>query len=148
VFRPPELKLMVTFKLLASASVESLPKASCVLTAGCTPKGAPAIAEAGCVANTNRFTAAGPTTTVSEVAPARLPLLKLIVILVAALWNKFVKVTRPLTTVRLVVPCKVPAARVARGHHHRRVVARSQVAELIFNPDHRLLGKHHAPLSR
>src|SRR5258706_15062368 len=113
----PELKLMVTFKLLASAIVESLPKASCVLIAGCTPKGAPAVAEAGCVAKTSRFTAAGLTAIVSlgALAPGRPGLLKLIVIFVATLCDKIVKETRPLIAVRLVVPCKVPlpALRVA-----------------------------------
>ena len=43
-----------------------------------------------------------------EVAPVRLPLLNAIVILVATLCDRLVKLTRPLTAVRLVVPCKAP----------------------------------------
>src|SRR5881394_2222426 len=50
-----------------------------------------------------------------EVALVRVPLLKVIVMLPATLCARLVKVTRPLTAVRLVVPCSVPlpALRVA-----------------------------------
>ena len=43
-----------------------------------------------------------------EVVLVKLPLVKLIVMFVATLCERLVKVTRPLTAVRLVLPCKVP----------------------------------------
>ena len=50
-----------------------------------------------------------------ELVPVSPEALKARVMLVATLWERLVKVTRPLTAVRLVVPCKVPlpALRVA-----------------------------------
>ena len=55
------------------------------------------------------------TTTSLEVAAVKLPLAKLIVIVAAALGDRSVKVTTPLTADRLVVPCKtpLPVARLA-----------------------------------
>ena len=44
-----------------------------------------------------------------EVAGKRPVLLKAIVILVATLWARLVKVTTPLRAVNRVVPCKIPA---------------------------------------
>src|SRR5436190_7089777 len=59
--------------------------------------------------------AAGLTAIVLELLPLKPEALKASVMLVATLWERLVKVTRPLTAVRLVVPCKVPlpALRVA-----------------------------------
>src|SRR6185436_13371090 len=56
----------------------------------------------------SRLAAAGLTAMGPEVALVRLPLVKAIVILVATVCDRLVKLTRPLTAVRLVVPCKVP----------------------------------------
>src|SRR5439155_19828759 len=53
--------------------------------------------------------AAGPTTMLPEVAPVRPLAMKLIVIVVATLWDRFAKVAMPLTVVAVTVPCKVPA---------------------------------------
>jgi hypothetical protein len=50
---------------------------------------------------------------VVEVAFVKLPLVKLIVMLVATLCERLVKVTKPLTAVRLVVPCKCRCRRYA-----------------------------------
>ena len=51
-----------------------------------------------------------------EVALLRLPLVKAIVMLVATVCDRLVKLTRPATAVRLVAPCKLPlpALRAAR----------------------------------
>ena len=59
--------------------------------------------------------AAEPTTTLAEVAPLRLPLAKLIVIVSATLYDRLAKLATPLLAVALVVPCNelVPALRVA-----------------------------------
>ena len=55
------------------------------------------------------------TATLPEVASVKVPLLNLIVIVWAMSYDRSVKVTTPLTAVRLVVPCKapLPAARLA-----------------------------------
>src|SRR5260221_14379035 len=45
---------------------------------------------------------------VLELVPLNPEALKARVMLVATLWERLVKVTRPATAVRLVVPCKVP----------------------------------------
>src|SRR6266849_1427927 len=51
---------------------------------------------------------AGLTAIEVEVAGERPVLLKAMVILVAKLWKRLVKVTTPLSAVNTVVPCKVP----------------------------------------
>src|SRR5437667_2333477 len=62
-----------------------------------------------------RLAGAGLTATLAEVAPAKPALAKSIVMLVATVWERLVKVTRPLTAVMLVAPWRVPlpALRVA-----------------------------------
>src|SRR5262249_20851129 len=104
----PPLRVRVTLALLPRATVESLPNESWLLITGCTPNGAPAVADPGWVAKNRRLAAAGLTAIGSETDPVRLLLLKLIVILVATGCDKLVKVTTPLIAVRLVVPCNVP----------------------------------------
>ena len=52
--------------------------------------------------------AAGLTVMALELVPVRPEALKASVMLVATLWERFVKVTRPAAAVKLVVPCKVP----------------------------------------
>jgi hypothetical protein len=62
----------------------------------------------GCVIIVRRLAAAGLTVIFDDVALAKLPLLKTIVILVATLCDKFVKFTCPLTAVAVTVPCNAP----------------------------------------
>ena len=73
-----------------------------------------AVAE-GCVKIVNRLAAAGLTAIVPEVALISVPLANWIVILVATLWDRLVKVATPLAVVIVKVPCNVPlpAARAA-----------------------------------
>jgi len=61
----------------------------------------------------------------------------------ATLCERLMKVTKPLTAVRLVVPCSTPLRHCGCGYDGR-VVARTQVAELVFNANHGLLGKSRA----
>ena len=56
----------------------------------------------------NLLAVAGLTAIKLEVALVRLPLVNRIVMLVATLCERLVKVTNPATAVRFVVPCKVP----------------------------------------
>ena len=48
------------------------------------------------------------TVTLLETVPESVPLLKLMVIFVATLCERLVKVTRPAVAVKLVTPCKIP----------------------------------------
>src|SRR6266567_2523944 len=83
---------------------------------GCWAKLTPAVAVAeGWVRIVSRLAAAGLTTTLPEVAPVKVPPAKLMVMVSATLYDRLVNVTRPLTAVRLVVPCKaaLPPARLA-----------------------------------
>ena len=110
----PAFRLAVTTVLLSLA--RKLPKASSIRTTGCGAKATPAVAAAeGWVWIVSRLAAAGLTATVVEVTPARPGLLKVMVMLVAMLCAKSVKLTMPPMAVRLVVPCKapLPAARAA-----------------------------------
>ena len=77
---------------------------------GCCAKAIPAIAvDEGCVWIANRLAAAGLTAIVPEIALLSVPLVKAMVIFVATVCDKFVKVTMPPTAIRLVVPCNAPA---------------------------------------
>ena len=82
--------LAVTLRLAGKPRVESFPNWSCVLTTGCVPKGAPAVALPGCVMNANCAMAAGLIAMTVEVVLVTPLLLKRIVMFVATLWNKFV----------------------------------------------------------
>src|SRR5438046_616853 len=76
---------------------------------GWVAKGTPAVAvEEGCVWIVNWLAAAGLTATLPEVAPARVALAQSIVMVVATVCERLVKVTSPLAAVRLVVPCNTP----------------------------------------
>src|SRR2546426_3313147 len=78
---------------------------------GCGAKGVPAVAvEEGCVRIVRVLAAAGLTATLLEVAPDKEPVLKSMVMFSALLYERLVKVTTPLTAVRLVVPCRVAGA--------------------------------------
>jgi hypothetical protein len=66
------------------------------------------VVEPGWALKTRRSAAAGPMAIVAELVPLTPEALKLIVMLVATLWDRLVKAIRPATAVKLVVPCKVP----------------------------------------
>src|SRR5437016_4032517 len=57
----------------------------------------------------NLLAAAGLTTTLPEVAVVKPVAVKLMVMVLATVWKRLLKVTMPLTAVAVVVPCKVPA---------------------------------------
>src|SRR5262249_51796130 len=104
----PALRFISTLTLPPKPTVESFPNVSWLLTAGCVANGPPAMPDPGWVAKTNRLATAALMLIEAEVAPIRLPLLKLRVMLVATRCDKLVKVARPALTVMLVLPCKVP----------------------------------------
>ena len=62
----------------------------------------------GCVANTNWLAVAGLMTMLLEVEPVKPVAVKLTVIVVATLCDRFAKVAMPLTVVAVTVACKVP----------------------------------------
>ena len=71
----PARRLAVTTVL---SLLRRFPNWSSIRTTGCGAKATPAVAVlAGCVRMVSRLAVAGPTTTLEEVAPAKLPLLKL-----------------------------------------------------------------------
>src|SRR6058998_3420540 len=85
-------------------------------TTGCWPKTTPATAVAeGWVWIVNWLAGPALTTTWPEVTAGRLGLVKLIVIVVATLCERLVKLATPPAEVRLVVPCNepLPALRLA-----------------------------------
>src|SRR5258708_5849656 len=103
----PALRLAVTAVLLSELT--RLPKPSSMRTTGCCPKATPAVAAAeGCVWMVKRLAEPALTAIEPEVTPLKPLLLKPIVILVATLCDRLVKLTTPLAAVRLVVPCNVP----------------------------------------
>src|SRR5207245_493680 len=76
---------------------------------GCWAKATPAVAVAeGCVWMANLLAVAGLTAIKLEVALVRVPLVNRIVMLVATLCERLVKVTKPATAVTFVAPCNVP----------------------------------------
>ena len=85
-----------------------MPNGSSVLSTGWALNAEPAVAPPGWVVNANWLIAAGLMAMVVEVAVVAPAAVKSIVMLVATLWERLVKVTRPATAVRLVVPCNVP----------------------------------------
>src|SRR5712671_5986710 len=94
----PTLRAALTTVLLSLE--RRFPNASSIRTCGEGERTAPAIAVLdGCVEIVSRLAAAGLTVTFEEVALAKLPLLNLIVMLVATVWNRLVKAAMPLTTV-------------------------------------------------
>src|SRR5439155_401072 len=72
------------------------------------PLAVPAAAVSPGASSCNLLKAPGLTTTLAEVAPARPLLAKSILIVVATLCERLVKLTTPLTAPRLVAPCKMP----------------------------------------
>src|SRR6266550_8957127 len=77
---------------------------------GCWANGAVTVAVAdGWVWMAKRVAGAALTTTLPEVAVVKPVAVKLIVIVLATVWKRLVKVAMPLTAVAVVVPCKVPA---------------------------------------
>ena len=110
----PALRLAVT---TVELSLERrFPNWSSIRMTGCWANAAPAVAvEEGCVWTARVLAAAGLTTKLLEVAPVKPPVLKSMVRFSALLYERLVKVTTPLTAVRLLVPCReaVPRLRVA-----------------------------------
>ena len=103
----PALREAVTAVVLSA--LRKLPNWSSIRTTGCCAKTTPAVAvKDGCVWMVNRCAAAGLTAIVLEVVLLKLPLEKTIVILVATLCDRFVKLITPPAALRLVVPCSVP----------------------------------------
>ena len=68
----PEERVTVTSLLAGKPAEEKLPNRSCVLSTGWMPKGTPALAEPGWMANTRRSAGAGSTTIGAEVTLIRL----------------------------------------------------------------------------
>ncbi len=103
----PLARAAVTTVLLSE--LIRLPNASSILTTGCCAKATPAVAALeGWVCTPNREAAAALTAMPVEVAPVRVPLANCIVMFVATLCERFVKVTTPPLAVRLVLPCNAP----------------------------------------
>src|SRR5205823_9919885 len=87
-----------------------LPNWSSMRITGCWANGAVTVAVAdGWVWMAKRVAGAALTTTLPEVAVIKPGAVKLIVIVLATVWKRLLKVTMPLTAVAVVVPCKVPA---------------------------------------
>src|SRR6266436_5864373 len=97
---------------------------------GCVASGEPVRMPFGWVANTNWLAAAELTMMLPEVALVSPDAVKLIVIVVATLWDRFAKFAIPLTVVAVRVPCNVPvpALRVAVMTRPLSVVTRLPAA--------------------
>ncbi len=78
--------------------------------------------------NTRRSAAAALTAMALELVLLRPVALKVIVMFVATLCERLVKVTRPLTAVRLVMPCKapLPVPRAAEAASRDRLAGKDQ----------------------
>src|SRR6266566_10059843 len=104
----PALRVAVT--VLPLSVFTRLPNWSSMRITGCWANGAVTVAVAdGWVWMANRVAGAALTTTLPEVAVVKPGAVKLIVIVLATVWKRLVKVAMPLTAVAVVVPCKVPA---------------------------------------
>src|SRR6266700_2036194 len=112
---PLRLPLPLLRLILAATPETLLPKLSCVRTVTAGLMAAPAMVLLGNCTKLRLAAAAGLTVMLLERALLRVLLVKAMVILVATLCARLVKVTTPLAAVRLVVPCNVPlpAARAA-----------------------------------
>src|SRR5205814_10419131 len=79
-----------------------------LLSTGCGLRAEPYVLEPGWVIKTNWLAVAGLTAIMLELVPVTPEALKAREILVATLWARSVKLTRPLRAVRLVVACTTP----------------------------------------
>ena len=111
----PALSVTVAGWLPARPTVELLPNWSLLRRTGWVTSIEPTVPLAGCVAKASCEAAAGLTAMAVEVVLVKLPLVKLMVMLVATLCARLVKVANPFTAVAVSVPCNVPlpALRVA-----------------------------------
>src|SRR5438093_6955851 len=125
----PAVRARETLKLAGRPTLDVLPYASCALTTGWVASGEPVRKPAGCVANTNWVAVLGPTTMLPEVALVRPLAVKLSVIVVATLWDRFAKVAMPLTVVAVRVPWRVPVPAL------RATVITRPLSEVIKLPD-------------
>src|SRR6266568_503320 len=105
---PLRLPLPLLRLMLAATPETLLPKLSCARTVTAGLMAAPAMALRGGWTKLRLAAAAGLTVMLLERALPRVPPVKVMVMLVAKLCAKLVKVTTPLAAVRLVVPCKAP----------------------------------------
>src|SRR3989442_624708 len=112
---PLRLPLPLLRLMLAATPETILPKLSCARTVTAGLMAAPAMALLGGWTKLRLAAAAGLTVMLLERALLRVPPVKAMVMLVAKLCAKLVKVTTPLAADRLVAPCKapLPAARAA-----------------------------------
>src|SRR6266571_4806787 len=105
------VSLVLTIFQYGSAALTVTPKAApalCVLGVPLLPLTVPGAAVSPGASSCNLLKAPGLTTTLAEVAPARPGLAKSMLIVVATLCERLVKLTTPLTAPRLVAPCKAP----------------------------------------
>ena len=103
----PEARPMVTFRLAGNPKLELFPNASWLRRTGWVPNGAPAIALPGWPAKLRVVAGAGLIAIAVDVAVS-VELVNRIVMFVATLCERLVKVTMPAAAVRFVAPCKAP----------------------------------------
>jgi len=125
----PDVRARATLKLAGMPTLDVLPNASSALTSGWVASGEPVRVPLGCVAKTNWLAMVGPTTMLPEVAPVRPLAVKLSVIVVATVCDRFAKVAMPFTVVAVTVPCKVPVPAL------RATVIARPLSEVIRLPD-------------
>src|SRR6266487_321822 len=105
----PAVKASETLKLAGNPTAEALPKASCDATAGWVASGEPVRdVPPGWVAITSWLAVLGLTAMLLEIALVNPDAVKLMLIVVATLWDRLLKVAIPLTVVAVTVPCNVP----------------------------------------
>src|SRR5438552_2018360 len=102
--------VLTTFQLASTALTVTLKPvpAVCVVGVPVLPPAVPGAAFSPGANSCNLVKAAGLTTTLAEVDPARPRLAKSIVMVVATLWDRFVKLAKPLAALAVTVPCKAP----------------------------------------
>src|SRR6266567_3510773 len=105
---PLRLPLPLLRLTLITTPETLLPKLSCARTVTAGLMATAAMASPGNCTKLRLAAGAGLTAMLLETTLLRVLLVKAMVMLVATLWARLVKVTRPLAAVRLVVPCKGP----------------------------------------
>src|ERR1043166_2738728 len=105
----PEDKDRERLQLAGSPTADVLPNASRATTAGCVASGEPVRdVPPGWVVKASWLAVLGPTTMLPEVALVKPLAVKLIVIVVALVCDRLLKVAKPLTVVAVSGPCNVP----------------------------------------
>src|SRR5437773_2618158 len=102
--------VLTTFQKLSTALTVMLKAVAAVLAVGVPvlPLAVPGAAVSPGTSNWSLAKAAGLTTMLPEVALVRPLAVKLSVMVLARLWDRFAKVATPLTAVAVNVPCRVP----------------------------------------